>query len=152
MREQMNDDIDARIVLGGQSGRFLGRYPGIAEEALIALKSGKPTFLLGGFGGCAGDLIEALDGGEPRRLTTDYQTGESPHAESYAKLYDYYNERHPDAPIDYPALCKAFRETGIPGLNNGLDEAANRRLFKTDDVDVMVALVLKGLRSLKPRV
>jgi hypothetical protein len=148
MRERMNAEIDARVILGGQSGKFLGRYPGIAEEALIALRSGKPIYLLGGFGGCAADLIEALGGGNPRRLTTEYQTEQSPQAESYAALCSYYNRRHPDEPIDYPALCAAFNNAGISGLNNGLDEPANRRLFETDDLDVMVALVLKGLTNL----
>jgi len=51
----------------------------------------------------------------------------------------------PDAPIDYDALCAQFAQAVISGLRNGLDEKENRILFETDDVDEMIALVLKGL-------
>jgi hypothetical protein len=33
MRVRMNEETDARIVLGGAVSGFLGRYPGVAEEA-----------------------------------------------------------------------------------------------------------------------
>lgn len=143
MRERMRDEIDARIVVGGQTGKFLGRYPGIAEEALLGL--GSPLYLLGGFGGCARDLIDALGGDRPDRLTRDYQCERSVRHDAYAPLYDEYNRRHPDAPIDYDALCAQFAQAGIAGLRNGLDEEDNRILFETDDVDEMIALVLKGV-------
>jgi len=143
MRERMRNEIDARIVVGGQTGKFLGRYPGIAEEALLGL--GSPLYLLGGFGGCTRDLIDALGGGRPERLTRDYQCERSTHHKDYAPLDEEYNRRHPDAPIDYDALCAQFAQAVISGLRNGLDEKENRILFETDDVDEMIALVLKGL-------
>ena len=143
MRERMRDEIDARIVVGGQTGKFLGRYPGIAEEALLGL--GSPLYLLGGFGGCTRDLIDALGGGRPERLTRDFQCERSTHHKDYAPLDEEYNRRHPDAPIDYDALREQFAQAGISGLRNGLDEKENRILFETDDVDWMIALVLKGL-------
>ncbi len=148
MREKMNQEIDARLVLGGQTARFLGRYPGIAEEAYLALQAQKPIYLLGGFGGCARELIDLLQGGAANRLTAAYQQTSSQHAQDYTEFMDYYNGRHPDDPIDYAALREVFVNSGIAGLRNGLDESDNLRLFETDDVDVMVALVLKGLVSL----
>jgi len=41
MREKMNTDINARVLLGGRLEGFMGRYPGLAEEALLAKRSGK---------------------------------------------------------------------------------------------------------------
>jgi hypothetical protein len=150
MRQRMNDDIDARIILGGQSSGFLGRYPGIAEEASMALPTatseGKPIYLLGGFGGCSRDLVKAIEGAPPTRLTLDFQRHESEHAAAYSELYEYYNERHPDAPISYDALIAAFHDGGIRALNNRLSTEENRRLFHTDDIDEMIAMILKGLR------
>jgi hypothetical protein len=143
MRERMRGEIDVRLVLGGQTDHFKGRYPGIAEEALLSL--GKPIYLLGGFGGCARDLIEAVDGKIPERLTRDYQCGRAGHHKDYKDLYDDYNARHGDDSIDYGALCGAFAEKGVAGLANGLGEAENRTLFATDDIDEMIALVLRGL-------
>ena len=54
----------------------------------------------------------------------------------------------PDTSIDYEAILKDFQQASISGLQNGLDEQDNWRLFVTDDIDEMIALVLKGLTSL----
>ena len=43
---------------------------------------------------------------------------------------------------------QVLREAAIQGLNNGLSEAENERLFVTDDVDEVVALLLRGLRQI----
>ena len=73
MREQMNGQVDARLFLGGQLGslgvRGLGRYPGLAEEALFALRAGKPIYLVGAFGGCTEAIIAALRGEKPAAFT-----------------------------------------------------------------------------------
>lgn len=151
MRQRMNDDIDARIILGGQSSEFKGRYPGIAEEALMALQSddspGVKIYLMGGFGGCAGDLVKAIAGDQPKRLTLDFQLNASLHSADYSHLYQFYNQRHPDEPIDYDSLVCTFHDGGVEALKNGLVASENERLFQTDDIDEMVSLIIKGLRS-----
>ena len=150
MRKKMNHDIDARIVLGGQSSKFSGRYPGIAEEALLAASSddsrGKPIFLLGGFGGCTADLVKAIEGNQPKRLTLNFQFNQSKHTADYRELYAFYNQRHTQEPLDYDALLAPFRTRGIDALNNALGPDENTRLFQTDDIDEIIALILKGLR------
>jgi len=60
MRDVVTRRSDARIVLGGKVERFMGRMPGIAEEALTSLRASQPLFVLGGFGGCAGDIAADL--------------------------------------------------------------------------------------------
>jgi hypothetical protein len=145
MREQMNGEIHARLLLGGQA-RGLGKYPGLAEEALLALRSGKPVYLIGAFGGCAEAVIEALRGNKPAALTLDYQaTEEVPRA-----AIDLYNSQvQPGGePIDYPALTADFEKVGVAGLNNGLTAEENERLFTALHLPEMIALVLRGLGRL----
>lgn len=144
MRSQMNEETDARIFLGGRLTGFKGKYPGLVEEAHRAITSGKPIYLLGGFGGCTAAIIEALRGNPPESLTTEYHRQADP---LYAQMLDTASLA-PDTPVDYPSLINDFHCTGTTGLHNGLSQADNERLFETDDIDEMVALVLKGLASL----
>ena len=60
MRRTMQGEIDARILLGGRVDDYKGRMPGVAEEALLSLRSEQPVFLLGGFGGCTRDIAETI--------------------------------------------------------------------------------------------
>ena len=60
MRDVVTKRSDARIVLGGKVEHYMGRMPGVAEEALASLGAGQSLFLLGGFGGCAGDIAAVL--------------------------------------------------------------------------------------------
>jgi hypothetical protein len=145
MRERMNAEIHARLLLGGQA-RGLGKYPGLAEEALLALRAGKPVYLIGAFGGCAEAVIEALHRNKPVALTLDYQaTEEVPRA-----AIDLYNSQiQPGGEsIDYKALTAEFEKVGVAGLNNGLDAKENERLFTTMHLPEMIALVLRGLGRL----
>lgn len=152
MREQMNAEIDARILLGGRYGgivdgkldRFLGKYAGLVEEGHLAIARGKPTYLLSGFGGCTAVIVEALQGAAPAPLTLEYHTTADP---VYKELVQTHSLA-PDAPIDYERLRSEFGSTGIGGLKNGLDEEDNRRLLATDEVDEAVAVVIAGLEQI----
>jgi hypothetical protein len=66
----------------------------------------------------------------------------------YAGLVEYYNKREKDDPIDYERLCAEFAAAGIQGLNNGLNEKENNRLFDSDNMDEIIALLLKGLSAI----
>jgi len=150
MRERMNAEIHARLLLGGQA-RGLGKYPGLAEEALLALRAGKPVYLMSAFGGCAEAVIEALRGNKPAALTLDYQVADS----VSGAAIELYNSQLPPGgePIDYKALTAEFEKFGIAGLNNGLRAAENERLLTTMNLPEMIALVLRGLSRLgKPPV
>ncbi|MCA2434870.1 hypothetical protein HFN06_25885 [Rhizobium leguminosarum] len=65
MRHKMLAETQARIILGGRVDKFKGNMPGIAEEALYSLQAKQPLYVMGGFGGCARDVAEAIGVLEP---------------------------------------------------------------------------------------
>jgi hypothetical protein len=118
MREVQTAFIDARVVLGGRVTKFKGRMPGIAEEALFALKARQPLFLLGGFGGCARDIARTMN-----VLPNNGETIDWPGGEEFI-------------------LWKAS------DMNNGLEPEEIVALARTVHVDQAVALILRGLLRL----
>ena len=60
LREEMTKACNARVVIGGKVDGFLGRYPGILEEVFYAIKYNKPIFIVGGFGGCAKEIVNFI--------------------------------------------------------------------------------------------
>lgn len=67
-RQIKTEYADACVAVGGKTGiidnptdRYLGRLPGVAEEAIGFLKAGKPMITLGAYGGCAEAIAEALN-------------------------------------------------------------------------------------------
>jgi hypothetical protein len=63
MRIEMAEQCHARIILGGGLARFQGLYPGIAEEAFRPLRADRPLYILGGFGGAAKSVYDAITDG-----------------------------------------------------------------------------------------
>lgn len=147
MRREMNDHIDARIILGGKLTGFKGRYPGLVEEALLAMEQGKPVFLIGAFGGCAEVIIQAVRGERPPALTASYREKNA----RYQQLVNYYHQEVTDKQdgIDYESVTDFFNAKGIIGLSNGLSATENELLFNSYDVKLIVSLLLKGLKLCK---
>ncbi len=143
MREQMTANIDARLVLGGRLFGQQGIYPGVLEEAALALQRRVPLFVAGGFGGCGRAIAEALAGSDQPELTIDYQLEHTPR---YRELLEAAKEIERDP--DFPALGKTFASVGFGGLRNGLSEDENQRQAGTNDVDEIIALALRGLRQI----
>jgi hypothetical protein len=143
MRKEMTKVNDARIVLGGESLGFKGRFPGIAEEVYLSLKARKPTYLIGAYGGITNDVINALMGKQPERLTENYQFSTKLATENRI----FFNDTKPKEveAIDFIKLVEFFNDKGINSLNNGLTEDENKRLFKTIHIPEMVSLILKGI-------
>lgn len=124
MRRTMCAETDARVVLGGRVRDYKGSMPGIAEEVLLSLESRQPVFLIGGFGGCAGDVAGALG-------LADSPTG--PLAGSRPTGAD----------------IRLFRRYGPDSLRNGLSLEENTFLAKSPHVGQAVTLVLRGLHRLR---
>jgi hypothetical protein len=141
MREEMSASVDAQILLGGRIQGFKGKYPGVIEEAYIALRNGKPIFLAGGFGGCTKAIIDALHGSRTEVFTSSFHM----QRQEYKEMTELYNENT----IDYDALFEFFREKGIDGLKNGLSKEENERLFYTIHIPEMISLILKGLNNIR---
>jgi hypothetical protein len=144
MRHQMNNEIDARIVIGGKNFSYKGKYPGIVEETQMAIVSKKPVYLIGAFGGATSNMIQAIiekkdviDSNKPFYLNTDYE-----------KFKAHYNDTSTNDKIDFIELNQFFKSLDISDLNNGLDKDENERLFHTPHIPEIIYLVLKGLRNL----
>lgn len=149
MRERQSIELGARIVIGGKIGRpgdgYLGRMPGVLEEALLGIRAQRPVYLVGAFGGCARLVLDALDGVERSELTWAHHQA-LPHAEELKKLYV---ERglHWD---DYEAIANELKTCGISGLKNGLTVEENRELATTRSAERIVDLILRGLQECHP--
>ena len=159
LRQKMNSEIDARIVLGGKLCKFLGRYPGVVEEVLLAVTKRCPVYLCGGFGGAAHAMAQLFQGKPTPELDSFSQYDDD---EQYAASASYYEaetalnsgpklscmasyERFSEYAVDYPLLCEFFRTVGVDGLNNGLSLKENEILFETPSLDEIRTLVLTGL-------
>jgi hypothetical protein len=147
MREEMNRNTDARIFLGGKTLNFKGKYPGLLEEAYLALKDQKPVYLIGAFGGCTRAIIDALKGKSPEEFTEKYQS----QAPGYTDFVEYFNSEiinvEGGEPVNFPKLLNFFNKKTIEDLNNGLTPEENQKLFETVSVPEMIGLVLKGLKN-----
>ncbi|HZJ66599.1 MAG TPA: TIR domain-containing protein [Kofleriaceae bacterium] len=138
----------AQIVLGGQRGKFNGCMPGIFEETLYALEAGRPTYVIGGFGGAAGTLASAmLRRGRFDELTIAYHRE---HSESFRTLEETYRRDGRPDHIEklfarLTAALTAARPDIASALDNGLDARENGRLMQSDRVAEVVELVQRGL-------
>jgi hypothetical protein len=164
MREAMCRETDARIMMGGRVSGHQGKYPGLLEEAYLTLSAGKPLYLVGGFGGCARLLVQAIrDKRRPVELTRDYQRahprmarypgvdGSDQHEMvPFEQLENSYLQYEQDPGIgqeriDYDRCVDKFLSASIMDLKNGLTEDENLDLFETSDLDRIVYLLMKGL-------
>ena len=71
MRKRMTRDVGALVVVGGRVSGQQGLYPGVIEEASLALAADVPLFVAGGFGGCGRLLARVFDGEQPAELSID---------------------------------------------------------------------------------
>lgn len=157
MRRTVLDDVTAMVVIGGRSIGYAGRYAGVVEEILLALRRGTPVFLLGGMGGAAAAVGQVLLGRTPTRLTSAYQL-RADVAPAELAFVDHYNARisrdggaDEPTPIDHDAVLAFLRERGLAGLNNGLSDDENRLLLSSPSMHELSPVLLKGLRGLVAR-
>jgi SLOG-like protein/TIR domain-containing protein len=145
MRTEMNEKIAARVLLGGQVTGFKGKYPGLLEECLLALRSGIPLYLIGGFGGCTQLIIEALKSGLPDSLSETFQVKHDPVYEAIVERYRTDAADKKTTAIDYVGELAFLKSKGVAGLNNGLSTGENEILFTSRNLPEIVYLLLKGL-------
>ena len=153
MREEMNRHIQARVLLGGKAYLFQGKYPGLVEEAYLAMTAPvpRPMYLVGAFGGAARAVIDALrrkpDDPPVPVLTRGFQEERDPGYKALAAVYDRERAAGRDGGLAYEEMARFFAEKGVGFLSryNGLTVDQNQRLFDTPHVVEMVYLVLLGL-------
>lgn len=139
MRQEMESNIDARIILGGRVTGFKGYMPGLYEEAINAANAKHPIYLLGVFGGAALRLIKLIKG----ETTSEKLFEECCSNRSYQEFVSYLDKEKGE--MNFKALDIFVNNMRV--LNNGLSDEENERLFVTANVTEIIALVLKGLRS-----
>jgi len=146
----------ARVLLGGKVERYSGFLPGIFEEALVTLEKQRPVYILGGFGGAAEKLAEAiLDTGTDRHevLTLDW------HKAQNLKLGELLEYAHTSTPprdfVGTAAMLDALfsfvqnARADLSGtLNTGLSDEETRELLQTQNVNNAVRLVRTGLEKI----
>lgn len=149
MRERQTNEVSARVVVGGKLGGadnpYLGRMPGVLEEALLSIRARSPVYLIGAFGGGARLVIDALYGVHRSELTWAHHDA-LPHAEDLRNLY---TERGLQWD-DYESIATELKTCAISGLKNGLTVNENRELATSRSAERIVELVLHGLQQCYP--
>jgi len=146
MREEMQNDTDARIFTGGSMSNFKGKYPGLLEESILALNSDIPVYFTGIFGGITSRIIEGLKGQKPQELTIEWQSAQN---ENYKEFVSHYNSKKSEDKIDYKQCTEFLNSYTIERLskNNGLTVKENERLFGTIHTSEIIFLIMKGLHN-----
>lgn len=115
LRQRLNEISNARLCLGGRRSRFAGRYPGIIEEALFALRSKKPLYVTGLLGGASKQIVDAMEGAD---MPDDFCPASDLQALFSKPPIPYYPTFLADFPKERHELWEEFRESGLEKLTN----------------------------------
>jgi hypothetical protein len=147
--------LSARIMLGGRLTSFSGCVPGPFDEALVSLEKRRPVYVLGGFGGSAETLANAIlkNEGRPKEFTADWLAEKN---EKLARLHRVAGgfTMPPDILTTEVALDRLFyflhRAHDAPAevLCTGLSDDETRELLLTRSVATAAHLVRLGLTKM----
>lgn len=150
LRHRLNDVCHVRFCLGGRRSGHSGRYPGVIEEALLALTDKKPLYLATFLGGAAEQVVDAIDG---KPMGNDF-CNPNPLLDLYKAppVKELDAATRSDRVINRDEVWGAFAEAGRERLaaTNGLTLEENGELLRTPVIDRAIELVLTGLSRLKP--
>lgn len=145
--------VTARILLGGKADSYSGFLPGIFEEALTTLQWERPVYLLGGFGGAAEILANAMlatGTDRPRELTLEWHKERNP---ALVQLLE--SARQFAAPPGLDGMENSLdvlfefvlrARADLSGtLRTALSDGQTRELLKTSNIANAVHLVRSGL-------
>lgn len=123
MRVRVTEQTDGRLVMGGKRDGYLGRMPGVIEEAILAIRAGKPVFVAGGFGGASADIASVLGQDPDGWLGLPNRSGDAGLRE----------------------LADAAAEMAFDSTSNGLSVEQNRKLAVSYRASEIASLVVVGL-------
>ncbi len=149
LRHRLEESCDARFCLGGRRSGSQGRYPGVIEEAYLAMRIRRPLYLAGMLGGATQQVIDAIEGGEmPAGFCP---SGPAHQLYSDPPILETSETTADDRVINPHAVWSAFAEIGIAELAkiNGLTLPEIEELFHTPVLNRAVQLVLTGLSRIK---
>lgn len=144
MREQMAQDSDARIIVGGKEMDYLGFGPGIIEEAFYTISYSKPLYIIGGFGGASSSLARIFEGENPAELTNEFQFS-TPFLKDFQNFIIRKNKFS-----NYQDIVGFFRNFSLEKLSsvNKLSIEENIILFNSKNIHEIAYLIMKGLKSI----
>jgi hypothetical protein len=147
LRHRLTDVCDVRLCLGGRGRGGDGRYPGVVEEALLAIRGNKPLFLAGFLGGATEQVIDAIEG---KPMPDDFCPAPPEDLYETFSAREFDHGTRSDRVIDREAVWNEFAEAGVARLSavNGLTIEENEALLHTPVIDQVVELVLIGLSNL----
>jgi hypothetical protein len=151
LRHRLDDAAEARLCVGGRRSGFTGRYPGVIEEALLALRGGKPLYLAGLLGGATRDVVDAVEGKE---MTDDFcRSTQVVHLYDHPPVREVDRATEDDRTVDRVAVWDAFKKVGLGPIasRNKLTLKENEELFHTPVLDRVIQLLLTGLSRLRTR-
>jgi hypothetical protein len=129
LRRRLNAESDVRLCIGGRTEGSAGRYPGVIEEALLAIQVGKPLFLAGFLGGATQQVTHAIEGRDmpedfcrPGPINELYETPPIVETDRGTQI---------DRSLDRRALWVMFRQAGVAGLveRNHLNPKKTKSFF-----------------------
>jgi SLOG-like protein len=152
LRHRLTEACDARFCLGGRRHGSSGRFPGVIEEAYLALRAGRPLFVTGLLGGASQQVVDAILG---RGMVREFCNPEGLPA---LPLYDPPPIPEPPDTADdrmtrRERVWEAFVRAGPKGLAdaNALTVEQNIELFEAPALDRVIELVLAGLCRIRRR-
>lgn len=143
-RKRMNDLCDIRLCVGGATDTSAGRFPGLIEEAYLALSTPKPVYIAGIFGGAARQLIAALRG---QPMPADFGRGQTAALFAHPPINECDPASQRDRTASPEAVWSTFVDCSVVGLaaQNLLTPAENNELFDTTSLERIQQLALMGL-------
>lgn len=162
MRLTLVQEIDALVVAAGKTTGSSGRFPGIAEEVMLALAFNVPVYIIGMSKGAAwavGNLmgLSWIYHGIPDCLLEESHRETHPDYDGFKKKLEEWSAKFDvayksDLPTTYDGLRQFLveRAPGKPGWpDNGLTVRENRDLFNADKAKRCIELVTRGLLRLE---
>jgi hypothetical protein len=151
LREQLTATATARLCMGGRQAGSSGLYPGILEEALLALQAKQPLYVTALFGGATARLVEAIELPDRTPSPAGFAPTRDDVAVAVKELRKSWEPDHPEVEPNPDAIWQAFNKTSVVDLarGNGLSEGENRALFHAQSIQEALHLVLRGLVRLQ---
>jgi hypothetical protein len=153
MRQEIVRLTDARICLGGETGKATRRLPGLIEEALLTYQAGKPLYLSSALGGAGKAMTAAI---LHRRQSDDARAmffTPPPIVELFGKMAANFPVPAEAGPSTDPGwnVFEFFQQLPVPKLSQqaGLTEEEYLFLLTTDDVQRVLALAMTGILRLR---
>ena len=148
MRKQITEQSQARLVIGGKLENFSGLVPGVVEEAWLSITQKQPIYLMGGFGGAARAVSDVMLGLDRENLTDAWAKQSIKDYDAAMALYQTHGGEFRSIETMRAEIIAQSKVGLALALNNGLDDAENRKLMHSTDAQQIAQLVLRGLEKL----